>query len=94
MPATLSRCTELMSGPTVVSGLEAVPHHFSLGRGGRRLVEPLDCVRVDEEALGCDAHLAAVAVLALDSGCGDGFDVGIGEDEHRGIAAELQREPW
>ena len=45
---------------------------------------------VDVEPRGGDADLAVVAELADDGGLGHLRDVGVGEDDQRGVAAEFE----
>ena len=47
---------------------------------------------LDVDALDADARLAAVEHRVVDGGVGRALDVGVGEDDHRVLAAELERD--
>ena len=73
--------------------LQAVAQLQALGELDGRLGELLLHILVDVEPARGDADLAVVAELADDGGLGADFGIGVGKDDERGVAAQLQAQP-
>ena len=73
------------AGIGAAANLEAA--HFLGQPGGERVVNPV----LNQDAIGAYAGLAAVAVLRGDGALDSGIEIGVVEDDERGVAAELHR---
>ena len=90
---TLANCCALASGPISVGLFERVAED-DLARPRRHALDQLVVdVLVDDQPRAGHAGLAGGGEHARDHAVGGGFEVRIGKDDLRRLAAELQRHP-
>ena len=88
---TRSSATGWISGPYVVGGLARIADDDLGDARPQALEERLEHRLLDQQARPGEAHLPGVVVL-VGGGRGGGVEVGVGEDEERRLAAELERD--
>ena len=93
MPSSRSRWRSLIMGPTSVSGSVPAPRRSFSTWGTTRSTNSSTREPPTRKRWGEMQTWPALRYLAATAPGGHGLQVGVGEDQHRGVAAQLQRQP-